>query len=170
MSRLQFNVDVNYTDWRKWDKLEIQFDRQVNLLQMARIFGQGDASRLVIPRGYKDPVHFGYGMEVGVTKSFKLRFGYEPRKTSVPQSAFDLIAPLPQLNVRSIGFGYEAPSGLKVDAAFSYATGRYKIPADTSCNLNCTNFFNLIYNPYAGLDVSGTTTLRYGGVSITQPF
>lgn len=169
-SRLQFNVDVNYTDWRKWDKLEIQFDREVNLLQMARIFGQGDASKLVIPRGYKDPVHLGYGMEIGVTKAFKLRFGYEPRKTSVPQSAFDLIAPLPQLNVRSIGFGYELPSGLKVDGAVSYAKGRYKIPANTSCNLNCTNFFNLIYNPYAGLDVSGTTTVRYGGVSITQPF
>lgn len=170
VSRLQFNVDAMYTDWSKWDKLEIQFDRQVALLQMARIFGQADASKLVIPRGYRDPIHFGFGMEVGVTRGFKLRYGYEPRKTSVPQSAFDLIAPLPTMTVRSLGAGYESPSGLKIDATYSYAKGRYNIPADTSCNLNCTNFFNVIYNPYAGLDVSGSITVRYGGMSITKPF
>ncbi|MGC4059477.1 MAG: outer membrane protein transport protein [Aquabacterium sp.] len=170
LSNVQFNADVNYTDWSKWDKLEIQFDKQVALLQMARIFGQADASKLVIPRNYKDPIHFGFGMEVGLTKAFKVRFGYEPRKTSVPQSAFDLIAPLPTMTVRSVGVGYEAKSGLKVDATFSYAKGHYNIPAETSCNLNCSNFFNVIYNPYAGLDVSGSMTVRYGGMSITQPF
>jgi hypothetical protein len=36
--------------------------------------------------------------------------------------------------------------------------------------MNCSNFFNVIYNPYAGLDVSGSMTVRYGGMSITQPF
>jgi len=170
IDRLQFNVDANYTDWSKWDKLEIQFDKQVALLQMARIFGQADASKLVIPRNYKDPIHFGFGMEVGVAKGFKLRFGYEPRKTSIPQSSFDLIAPLPTMTVRSIGAGYEAKSGLKVDATFSYAKGHYNIPAEASCNMNCSNFFNVIYNPYAGLDVSGSMTVRYGGMSITKPF
>jgi hypothetical protein len=28
----------------------------------------------------------------------------------------------------------------------------------------------VIYNPYAGLDVSGTLVLRYFGLKITQPF
>ena len=88
----------------------------------------------------------------------------------MPQSAFDLIAPLPTMTVRSIGLGYESPSGLKIDAAYSYAKGRFNVPADTSCNMNCSNFFNVIYNPYAGLDVSGSMTVRYGGMSITKPF
>jgi long-subunit fatty acid transport protein len=167
---LQFNMDANYTNWARWNKLEIQFDRQVELLKMARIFGQADPSKLVIPRGYKDPMHYGFGMEVGLTKAFKLRFGYEPRHTSVPNSALDLIAPLPDITIRSVGFGYETPSGMKVDGALSFASAKYNIKADSSCNLNCSNFFNLIYNPYAGLDVSGTTTVRYGGVSITKPF
>lgn len=168
--RIQFNMDAMYTDWSKWDKLEIQFDRQIALLQMARIFGQADASKLVIPRGYRDPIHYGFGVEVGITRGFKLRYGYEPRKTSIPQSAFDLIAPLPTMTVRSLGMGYESPSGLKIDATYSYAKGKYDIPAETSCNLNCSNFFNVIYNPYAGLDVSGSMTVRYGGMSITKPF
>lgn len=170
IDRVQFNVDAMYTDWSKWDQLEIKFDRQVALLQMARIFGQADASKLVIPRNYRDPIHFGFGLEVAVTRGFKLRYGYEPRKTSVPQSSFDLIAPLPKMTIRSVGVGYESPSGLKIDATYSYATGKYDIPAETSCNMNCSNFFNIIYNPYAGLDVSGSMTVRYGGMSITKPF
>ncbi|MFT3858043.1 MAG: outer membrane protein transport protein [Aquabacterium sp.] len=168
--RVQLNVDVNYTDWRKWDKLEIQFDQQIALLQMARLFGQADPTKLVMPRRYTDPVHLGFGLELGVTQNFKLRFGYEPRKSSVPASAFDLIAPLPTMTIYSMGVGYEAKSGLKVDATVSYAKGRFDIPADTSCNVNCSNFFNIIYNPYAGLDLSGSMTVRYGGISITQPF
>jgi len=69
-------------------------------------------------------------MEVGVTKGFKLRYGYEPRKTSVPQSAFDLIAPLPTMTIHSLGVGYESPSGLKVDATVSYGKGHFNVPAD----------------------------------------
>ena len=168
--RVQFNMDVNYTDWRKWKNLEIQFDQQVALLEMARLFGQADPSKLVIPRGYKDPIHLGFGLEFKVTRAFKLRFGYEPRKTSIPQSAFDLIAPLPTMTVRSVGVGYETESGLKINATASYAKGRYNIPAETSCNANCSNFFNVIYNPYAGLDLAGTMTVRYGGVSVSRPF
>lgn len=167
---LQLNMDASYTNWAKWNNLEIQFDKQLELLKMARLFGQADPSKIVIPRGYQDPIHFGFGLEVALTPTFRVRYGYEPRKTSVPQSAFDLIAPLPNLTIRSVGVGYQSPSGTKVDATFSYAKGKYNVPADSSCNLNCTNFFNLIYNPYAGLDVSGTTTVRYGGMTITKPF
>jgi len=168
--RVQFNMDVNYTDWRRWDRLEFQFDQQIALLEMARVFGQADPSKLVIPRHYTAPIHYGFGLELGLTPALKLRLGYEPRKSSVPESAFDLIAPLPTMTVKSVGLGYTASSGLKVDATVSYAKGHFDIPADTSCNANCSNFFNVIYNPYAGLDLSGSMTVRYAGVTITKPF
>lgn len=168
--RFQFNVDANYSNWARWNKLTMEFDQTVSLLQMARMFGQADASKLSLPRGYKSVVHFGFGAEIGLTKALKLRLGYEPRKSSIPQSAFDLVAPLPDLKVRSIGIGYEKKDGLKLDATVSYAKGKYNIPANGSCNLNCDNFFNVIYNPFAGLDVSGETILRYVGVLITKPF
>lgn len=35
------------------------------------------------------------------------------------------------------------------------------LPANTSCNVNCTGIDNIVYNPYAGLDVQkGSGTLR----------
>jgi long-subunit fatty acid transport protein len=167
---VQFNVDAGWTDWSKWNQMTFQFDRSVNLLEMARLFGQADSTKLVIPRGYRSVWSYGYGMQMDVWDGVKLRFGYEPRKSSVPTNKLDLIAPMPDLPVKSIGFSYETKDGMKLETGFSYARGRYNIPANTDCNLNCTDFFNVIYNPYAGLDVSGTLVLRYFGLKITQPF
>jgi hypothetical protein len=44
------------------------------------------------------------------------------------------------------------------------------VPAEGSCNMNCSNFFNVIYNPYAGLDVAGGIRIRYVGVTLSHPF
>jgi long-subunit fatty acid transport protein len=170
VERLQLNVDANWTDWGQWNQLTFQFDQQVRFLQMARLFGQADASKLVIPRGYRSNVHFGYGAEIELMHGLKLRLGYEPRKSSIPQDKIDLIAPLPDMKVRSLGLNWTTEDGTQLIVAASLAKGSYKVPADGSCNLNCTNFFNVIYNPYAGLDVSGETRLRYFGVSVTRPF
>ena len=167
---VQLDLDASWTDWAKWDKMTFKFDQQVKLLDMARLFGQPDASQLVIPRGYRSVWSYGAGLQVEVMDGLKLRFGYEPRKSSVPTSKLDLIAPMPDLRVKSMGVSYELKDGMKLEGDFSYAMGRYNIPANTDCNLNCTNFFNVIYNPYAGLDVSGALVLRYFGLKITQPF
>jgi long-subunit fatty acid transport protein len=170
MSRVQLTMDANWSNWRRWDKLTFQFDKSIKLLEMARIFGQADSTKLVIPRGYQNTINYNFGLQVKVTDSLTLRAGYEPRKSSVPVNKIDLISPLPDLTIKSLGIGYEAKSGLRIDAAASYASGRFDIPPDGSCNLNCTNFFNAVYNPYAGLDVSGGIRIRYVGVTLTKPF
>jgi long-subunit fatty acid transport protein len=170
LSRLQLNLDAMWTDWGQWNQLVFQFDQNVKLLEMARLFGQSDPSKLVIPRGYKSNVHYGVGLQFAVSDRLKLRLGYEPRKTSVPSDKMDLIAPLPDLNVKSLGASFTTAQGTRIDLGFSSTTGRYNLPANTSCNLNCTNFFNVIYNPYAGLDVSGSIRIRYAGVTLTHPF
>jgi long-subunit fatty acid transport protein len=168
--RVQLNVDANWSNWKRWDKLTFQFDKSINLLEMARIFGQADPSKLIIPRGYKNTINYNFGLQVKVTDALTLRAGYEPRKSSVPENKIDLISPLPDLTIKSIGLGYETREGLRIDAAASYASGKFDIPSDGSCNLNCTNFFNAVYNPYAGLDVAGGIRIRYFGVTITKPF
>jgi long-subunit fatty acid transport protein len=163
-------VDANWTDWSKWDHLTFQFDQEIKLLQMARLYGRGDSSQLVISRGYRSVIHYGYGMEYSLLPQLKLRFGYEPRRSSIPNDKMDLIAPLPKVRIKSLGLSWSTDAGTTIDIGGSMAYGRYKVPANTSCNLNCTDFFNLIYNPYAGLNVSGETRLRYGGITIRHPF
>jgi long-subunit fatty acid transport protein len=170
VKRLQFNVDANYTDWGSWDVLTIKFDQSIKLLEMAHMFGLPDASKLRIPRGYRSVWHWGFGLQAQVSKKLTLRFGYEPRKSSVPENKIDLIAPLPDTKVYSIGFNYKLSRDSDINVGASYMRGDYKVPAGTDCNLNCDNFFNVIYNPYAGLDVSGGIRVRYIGASFNRRF
>jgi long-subunit fatty acid transport protein len=170
VERVQFDVDASWTDWGKWNALTFKFDQDVRLLEMARLFGQPDPTQLVIPRGYRSVWNLNFGTQIDLTKSMKLRLGYEPRRSSVPANKIDLLAPMPEMPVKSLGLSYTTDGGTVIDTGFSYASGTYNVPANTDCNLNCDNFFNVIYNPYAGLDVSGTLVLRYFGLKITRPF
>jgi long-subunit fatty acid transport protein len=170
VKRLQVNVDAGWSNWEKWDKLTMQFDQNINLLMMARMFGLEDPSKLVLKRGYKNTITYGLGLQFQATDSLTLRMGYEQRPTSVPNSAMDLIAPLPDMAIKSVGLGYVTRKGLRIDATASYAEGTFSVPADGSCNLNCSNFLNAIYNPYGGLDVSGGIKIRYFGLQFTQIF
>lgn len=166
----QLNVDANYARWGDWDKLKIKFDQTIHLLEMLRLFGQPDPTTLNLPRGYKSVVHFGYGLTLRPTNWFALRFGYEPRKSSIPTNALDLIAPLPDLNIYSFGFQIKFDSGTDLNFGASYTRGKFNLPANTSCALNCDKFFNVLYNPYAGLDVKGGNSLQYMGITINQKF
>lgn len=167
---VQINMDAGWSNWEKWDKLTMQFDQPIALLQMARMFGLADPTKLVLNRGYRNTITYGIGLQIQATESLTLRAGYEQRPTSIPKSAMDLIAPLPDLAVKSLGVGYVTRGGLHIDATASYAKGEFSVPADGSCNMNCSNFLNAIYNPYGGLDVSGGIRLRYFGIQLTQLF
>jgi long-subunit fatty acid transport protein len=168
--KLQFNVDANYTDWGSWDALTFKFDQSIKLLEVARLFGIPDSTQLKIPRGYRSVLHFGFGLQAQVSNKLKLRFGYEPRKSSVPNDKIDLIAPLPDTKVYSAGFSYQIDKDSELSVGASYMKGDFNIPANGSCNLNCDGFFNVIYNPYAGLDVNGGIRVRYVGMTFTKKF
>jgi long-subunit fatty acid transport protein len=170
IEQVQLNVDANWSNWSRWNNLTFQFDKPIALLGMARIFGQADPTKLVIPRGYRNTVSYNFGLQLKPTQALTLRFGYEPRKSSVPADKIDLISPLPDLRIKSFGLGYVTRGGTHIDATASYASGTFATPAEGSCNMNCSNFFNAVYNPYAGLDVQGGIRIRYFGVTISHPF
>ncbi|WP_051155348.1 OmpP1/FadL family transporter [Noviherbaspirillum massiliense] len=166
----QFNFDANYTKWGDWNAMTFQFDQSIKLLEMARLFGTGDSTKLTIPRGYKSVWHFGYGLQVNATNKLTLRFGYEPRKSSIPKDKIDLVAPLPDTKLYSVGLGYKLDDKSEINIGASYMKGSFNAPANSSCNMNCDNFLNVIYNPYAGMDVSGDIRVRYFGITYNKRF
>jgi len=167
---LQLNVDANYTDWGSWDALTMKFDQSIKLLEVARMFGVTDSTQLVMPRGYRSVWHWGFGVQAKITHELTLRAGYEPRKSSIPADKIDLVAPMPDSKMYSVGFNYRIDRKSDINFGASYLKGDFNVPANTSCNLNCTNFLNVIYNPYAGLDVSGGIRVRYFGISYNERF
>jgi len=166
----QLNVDASYARWSEWDALRFQFDQSVKLLEVARLYGIPDSTKLVIPRGYKSVVNLAYGVQLFPIEALALRFGSEPRKTSIPNDKMDLLAPLPNTKLLSAGLSYRISKNMEVSITGSYLTGKYEVPANTDCNLNCSNFLNIIYNPYAGQNVKGDIHVRYFGFEINKRF
>jgi long-subunit fatty acid transport protein len=167
---VQLNVDASYATWGDWDALTFEFDQSVKLLEVARLYGIPDSTRLKIPRGYKSLVNFGYGLQLFPTEKLTLRFGFEPRKSSVPADKLDLIAPLPDTKLYGVGANYKISNDTDISLTASYMKGRFSAPANSDCNLNCNTFLNVIYNPYAGQDVAGDIHVRYVGFNLNKRF
>jgi long-subunit fatty acid transport protein len=167
---LQFNMDIGYADWSKWKTVTLKFDKDIALLQMGRLFGVANPRELTLNMGMQNVISYGFGMQIQATDKLALRLGYEPRKSSIPANKLSLFSPMPDTKLKSVGFQYKFDSGAVVNVAASYLKGTYNVPARTNCNLNCDDFFNLIYNPYAGMDVKGDLVVRYFGMSYTHPF
>ena len=84
------------------------------------------------------------GVQYQPTEKVTLRAGYENRPSSVSPSVFDLIAPLPDMQLFGVGMGYKFDKNSSVDVGASLVRGTFNIPAGQSCNMNCSDFFNLI--------------------------
>lgn len=167
---VQINVDASWADWGKWSALKFKFDRDIKVLEVARLFGIGAPNQLTIPRGYKSVWHYGVGLQVKLHERVTLLLGYEPRKSSIPENKLDLLAALPDLVGKSIGVKLKVSEKSTLQLGASYIAGRFNVPAGTSSNANSTGLTNLVYNPYAGLDISGFTAARYVGLTFATEF
>ena len=115
--------------------------------------------------GMQDVWNFGFGMEFHASSRLDLRVGVELRDSVIPDNMRTSLAPFGDANLYSVGMGYQWDKETVVDASVSYLHSVEYIPANTSCNLNCDNITNIIYNPYAGLDVK--TSLRLAMVALS---
>ncbi len=187
IKQVTFTCDANYTDWEAWPALRIDFDQKIQLLRFARMLGYtGGPKAMVIPFGFENTWHLSYGLEIRPIKKLALRFGYDPRPTSVPDDKFGPL-PMPDMKVMSFGFGLNLeeqpkpkPKGLHAllqqlqhpsAIDFNVTMVKFKdkkVGFSESTNLNSTLFTGIVYNPYAGLEWEQEWTLMV--YSLNQVF
>ncbi|MFT4907846.1 MAG: long-subunit fatty acid transport protein [Oleispira sp.] len=175
----QFNFDLGWTDFDKWDYLELQFDRPVSFLSSAKILAPGlvtDTS-LKQPLGFKSVWSPAFGFGYDLNSRVQLRAGYEPRATSIPDDAMSVQAPLGFAELYTMGMGYIWDKDSVVDFSIAFMQSKETIYADpqeqndngpysnssNSLNRNCLTC--TVTNPYPSLDVR--TKLTIGAVGIT---
>jgi long-subunit fatty acid transport protein len=175
----QFNFDLGWTDFDKWDNLELQFDRPVSFLSSAKILAPGlvtDTS-LKQPLGFKSVWSQAFGFAYDLNSRVQLRLGYEPRETSIPKDARSIQAPLGFMEMYSVGMGYIWDKDSVVDFSMSFMESRETIYADpqdendvgpysnssNAINRNCLTC--TVTNPYPSLDIR--TKMTIGAVGIT---
>ncbi|MDY6905817.1 MAG: outer membrane protein transport protein [Thermodesulfobacteriota bacterium] len=170
--RLRLMCDAHWIDYSETKKWTIQFDQNIQVLQLAKLVGHADGSnRLTLTRDMEDEIHMSYGAELQLLEWLFLRCGYEDRKTSVSRQYFDVIAPVPDLDFYGAGLGIKLKSGVEIDLSVGYLESeRWYVPNNTSDNLNSTDFTDAVYNPYGGLDVSGEMDITVVAANVSMPF
>lgn len=169
-SNTQINLDWGWTNWDELDTVKVKFDRPNDLLRFGRLLtGQG-LTQLNLPRGYKSEGYWGVGFTYDFMDFYQLRLGYEDRQSSIPEDKIGLFGPLPDAQLYGAGLGYQWSRSLYLDFSLSHLRAVTDVPAGTSSNLNQTGVGNIIYNPYAGLDVGFETVATIGSVTMNYKF
>jgi hypothetical protein len=83
---------------------------------------------------------------------------------------FSVLAPIPDTDFYGVGMGLNLKSGLKIDLAAGFLTGSWRVPNNGSKNLNSTEFIDAVYNPYGGMDVSGSIDATIMAANFSMPF
>jgi len=185
--RVKFLVDAHWTQWSAWKSMDIVFDRDNELMRLVKLMGYtGGARTLSLKNNFKDIWHFSYGLELQPLDSLTLRFGYENRPSSVNDDYFGPI-PMGDMKLYSAGIGivmkphdrkYKGLFSLltqllhsdRIDLGFTWMDSDYKVRFNQSKNFNSTNFTDIIYSPFAGLEYEQKTTAYFLSYTATYFF
>jgi long-subunit fatty acid transport protein len=187
VEKLTLTCDAHWTDWADWPAIVIDFDQKIQLLRFARMLGyQHSVKSLVVTNNLKNKWHFSYGLELQPTQKLAIRLGYEPRPTSVPDDRWGAL-PFSDMEIFGAGLSIEEDPKPKprpktiqellhqiqkpntVELSVNLIKLKDKTALNnTSKNLNSTTFTDIVYNPYAGLDVS--QKMHIWAISLNQVF
>jgi len=171
IERLRLTCDVNWTNWAAENDNVVVLDQPMQLLQVARVLGYSHpADTIVIKRDFKDTIGFGIGMELDVTSWYRFRAGYENRPTSQRPHLMDMTMPLPDMQAYSVGGAADLTRNSEVEWAFSWLIGDNvsleQEKGTISTNMNSRALTDLVYNPYAGLNVYQETEIMMFSVGL----
>jgi long-subunit fatty acid transport protein len=171
---LKVNIDAGWTDYSEWDEWVIEFDRPLDFLKAARYLSPEevdvDNSRLVFPLKYRSVWSYSLGVTVDVNDRWQVRFGYEPRETSIPDNRRSILAPLGFSNLYAFGIGYQWSPYTHFDFALSFMESKEQVNANESKALNDDCFTCAAHNPYPNMDVKTKLSLYTLGISFRTEF
>ena len=163
---LQVNFDLGWADFSAWDKFKFEFDRQISLLKVAKLLSNDVTDRsLSLPLNFQSSWSWGLGIEYSATDRLKLRMGYEPRTSSIPDDKRNTMVPINNAQLFGLGVGYRFDQDTDLDLTVGFLRSRDDIPAGTSSLSNKKGVDNLLLNPYAGLDVKTNTKVTLLGIN-----
>lgn len=167
---LKFNLDYKWTETSKWEELSFQFDSPIDTFGLLSFIEGLSADAFTIPRQYEDAANWAYGLEYHYSDKLALRFGYEPRKSGIPDDKRDFFLPLADFDLYGLGFEYRVHADQVFDFAVGYGKVDEYVVSGESSNGNDVRLDNFLYNPSAGMDVHYSTEIILLEVSYLSTF
>ncbi len=170
--RLKLLFDLHWVQWSIIKQDNFRTDQDIQLLQLVKMLGYtGGHRNLIVPRNLEDTIHWSAALEYQVTPKLALRCGYEFRPTSVQDDLYDCLYFMPDLHNVAVGAGVKLPHGVTLDIGIACLFNPSKVTKNnSSTNMNSTDFFYPVYNPFAGLDVEQETYIWMLSGGVTMPF
>lgn len=169
LPQLQVNLDVGWTDFKAWEDFRFEFDRQIALLKIAKMLSNNVTDNsIALPLGFQSPWNWGIGLEYSATDRLKLRMGYEPRTSAIPDGKRNPLIPINNAQLFGLGMGYRFDEDTDIDLSIGFLRSRDNIPANTSDMANGTGVGNVVLNPYAGLNIKTNTKVTIVGLNFRQ--
>lgn len=174
--RLKLNADVKWIEYSVWDSLDFHFSNTVDFLTIGSaieaLAGEDDAdpNELRMPRNYQDVWSYAVGAEYQYDDTRVLRAGFEPRASAIPKGSLDFLVPIADADLYTVGAGWLLDKFTRLDIAFGYMASSFEAKSGESHNANATKAGDVVYNPYAYLDVSAKTTAYLFTLSYDQRF
>lgn len=156
IKKLALMCDVDWVNWGSLDAINIKFDQDIQLMQLAGILGYAYGGENLVYKLYmKDTVNWHFGAEYQLLDWLAVRGGYEYRPTSVNYRYRDVMMPLDDLFVYSGGFGIKITRDADIDLGVSYIRAKNTeiTQDDPSEHANLVDIAAVIYNPYSGLNI-----------------
>ncbi|MCJ8146239.1 outer membrane protein transport protein [Acinetobacter sp. A3.8] len=162
---LQVNFDVSWTDFKAWEKFKMEFDRSLAVLKVAKLLSNNiTESSVSFPLEFVSSWRWGVGVQYDATDRLQLRLGYEPRSSAIPDNKRNTLVPLNNAQLFGMGLTYKFDPDTEIDLTYAHLRSRDQIPANTSDLANETGVGNIMYNPYAGLNISTNTKVNLAGI------
>jgi long-subunit fatty acid transport protein len=170
--RLSWLFDANWVDWSVMENNNFRFDEQIQLLKFLKMIGYtGGDYNMIVKRDLKDTIAWSTGLEYEVNQKLTLRCGYEWRPTSVQDHLYDTMLFFPDLHFIGAGAGLKLPHDTIVDIALGWIFNpSYKVPDNSSTNMNSTSFVYYGYCPYTGLNYEQETNIYLISFGLRMPF
>lgn len=165
MPDLQVNFDVSWTDYKAWEEFKMEFDRSLAVLKIAKLLSNNITENSVsFPLEFESSWRWGVGIQYDATDRLQLRLGYEPRSSAIPDGKRNTMVPLNNAQLFGMGLTYKFDPDTEIDLTYAHLRSRDQIPANTSDLANQTGVGNIMYNPYAGLNISTNTKVNILGM------
>jgi long-subunit fatty acid transport protein len=169
--RLQFNMDAVWVDYAQWDAFNFSFNKATAVTALGRLFSPGSTStKLAFPLGFESTWNLAFAAQYDLTGRIQLRAGFEPRASAIPTGRRNPMVPINKARYYSLGLGYKWDKDTDIDLAIATLRSRDKIPANSSDLANATGLDNIIYNPYAGLDIETEAAINMVGLAFRTSF
>lgn len=166
IERFQLNVDFTWSDYGEWDAFNFQFDQTSAVLSLARLFEpRSTTTSLYFPLGFQTSWNLAFGAQYDLNSRLSLRAGFEPRASAIPKNRRGPMIPITKARYYSVGLGYKWDKDTEIDLALATLRSHDKIPHGTSTMANAEGLNNLIYNPYAGLNIETKTNITLVGMA-----